>query len=162
MDVLKFPHPNLFIQCQPVTVFGQELKVLLESMWETMIKHGGIGLASNQVGLHYRMFTMIGPDEEKLLIVNPKLMVKSDVLANHREGCLSAPGEFVVLKERSRIVQIIYQDETGAPRSGIFSGIHAVCVQHEMDHLDGKSHLMSKSIPRAKRRELSKKWKLPK
>lgn len=162
MEILKFPHPNLFLQCQEVTVFGSELKTLLDSMWDLMIKHNGLGLASNQVGLHYRMFTMIGPEEEKLYIVNPKIVTRSPHEANKKEGCLSAPGEFVILAERSHKVQIIYQDETGAVRGGIFSGLYAVCIQHEIDHLDGKSHLQSRSLARAKRRELAKKWKLPK
>lgn len=158
MDVLKFPHPNLFITCKEVTVFGPELKVLLEAMWETMISKNGIGLASNQVGLDYRMFTMKGPEEEKLFIVNPKILVSAKTQANLKEGCLSAPGEFLILGDRASWVQILYQDETGTPRTGIFGDIHSVCVQHEMDHLDGKSHLQSKSLTRRVRRELQRKW----
>lgn len=158
MEILKFPNPHLFLPCKQVTVFGPELKVLLESMWETMMGKNGIGLASNQVGLDYRMFTMRGPEDEKLFIVNPKVVIKSGLPANQKEGCLSAPGEFLILAERSHAIQIMYQDEDGGIRGGIFKGLHAVCVQHEMDHLDGKSHLQSKSIPRGKRRQLQRKW----
>jgi peptide deformylase len=158
MEVLKFPHPNLFIKCKEVTVFGPELKVLLESMWDTMISKNGMGLASNQVGLDYRMFTMKGPEEEKLFIVNPKILVSGRAQANLKEGCLSAPGEFLILGERAMWVQILYQDETGAPHSQTFGGIHSVCVQHEIDHLDGKSHLQSKSLTRRVRREMKRKW----
>ena len=158
MEILKYPHPNLFIQCNEVTVFGPELLVLLESMWETMHKHKGLGLASNQVGLNYRMFTMLGPENEKLFIINPKIILQSKMQANVKEGCLSAPGEFLMLNERTMWVQIMYQDETGGVRSGKFQGLHAVCVQHEMDHLDGKSHLQSKSLSRQVRRGLAKKW----
>lgn len=160
MEVLKFPNPHLFIPCNEVTVFGPELKVLLDGMWDTMIGKNGIGLASNQVGLSYRMFTMVGPEEEKYYIVNPKIIGKSESKANQREGCLSAPGEFLTLGERSLWVQIVYRDETGGVRSGAFNGIHAVCVQHEIDHLDGKSHLQSKSLSRMVRRKLAKKWGL--
>jgi peptide deformylase len=158
MEILKYPHPNLFIKCKEITVFGNELKVLLEAMWDTMVLKNGMGLASNQVGLDYRMFTMKGPEEEKLFIVNPKVLVSGPFPANLKEGCLSAPGEFLVLNERSNFIQILYQDETGTPRTGTFNGIHSVCVQHEMDHLDGKSHLQSKSIPKAQRKALAKKW----
>lgn len=158
MEILKFPNPHLFIPCKEVTVFGPELKVLLESMWDTMTAKNGLGLASNQVGLSYRMFTMLGPENEKLFIVNPKILKRSESSANKKEGCLSAPGEFLILPERSMWTQILYQDETGGVRSGTFSGLHSVCVQHEIDHLDGKSHLQSKSITRAKRRELARKW----
>lgn len=160
MNILKFPHPNLLIECKEVSVFGPELKVLLESMWDTMMNKNGLGLASNQVGLDYRMFTMQGPENEKLFVVNPKIINRSTQGANQKEGCLSAPGEFVILNERSMWVQIIYQDETGGLRGGTFRGLHAVCVQHEIDHLDGKSHLQSKSLPRARRRQLAKKWGL--
>lgn len=158
MDILKFPHPSLFKPCVPVTVFDAELKVLLEAMWETMIAERGVGLAANQVGLPWRMFTMKGPDEEKLFLVNPKIVASSMASANMREGCLSAPGEFVTLLERAAWVQVEYWDETGERRVRVFMGVHSVCAQHELDHLDGKSHLQSKSIPKSKRLEIAKRW----
>lgn len=160
MEILKVPHPHLFKPCREVTVFGPELKTLLDAMWETMIAAKGIGLASNQVGLDYRMFTMLGPDDEKIYVVNPKIISKSEGSAGLREGCLSSPGEFLELAERSWWVHLLYQDEDGAIRSGKFSKIHAVCIQHEIDHLDGKSYLQSKSLSRARRRELAKKWRI--
>jgi peptide deformylase len=158
MELLKFPDKNLFNVCKEVTVFGNELTVLLDGMWEVMIKGGGLGLASNQVGLEYRMFVMAGPGNEKIFFINPKIISRSKVPANMREGCLSAPGEFLLLSERSIWVQVEFQDHKGEQKSRVFKGLHSVCVQHEIDHLDGKSHLMSKSIPKAKRKELYKKW----
>ena len=158
MEILKYPNKSLFNVCKEVTVFGPELKVLLESMWDAMSDKRGMGLASNQVGLDYRMFTMVGPENEKLFIVNPKVVAKSSTSANLKEGCLSAPGEFLVLPERSHIIQILYNDETGGLRTGIFRDLHAVCVQHEMDHLEGKSHLQSKSLTRQMRRQMCRKW----
>lgn len=160
MEILKYPHPSLFMKCSEVRVFGEELSILLNSMYETMINNHGIGLAANQVGLHYRMFTMRGPNDEKLFIVNPKILAKSSIPANLKEGCLSAPGDFLILEERSTTIQILYQDQEGTPRTGTFTGIHAVCVQHEIDHLEGKSHLQSKSLSRQIRRKLEKKWGL--
>lgn len=158
MNVLKFPDPALFEVCADISVFGPELKTLLDSMWETMTINNGMGLAANQVGLKFRMFTMLGPENEKLYIVNPKIVKKSVVPANLKEGCLSAPGEFLILGERVSWVQVKFQDETGKEHDRVFKGIHAVCVQHETDHLDGKSHLTSKSLHKAKRKELAKKW----
>jgi len=158
MEILKYPDPSLFKVCDPVTVFGEELKILLDGMWDAMLKRGGLGLASNQVGLHCRMFVMAGLDSEKLYIINPKVVKKSEVSANLKEGCLSAPGEFLVLNERASWIQIDFQDEKGQMLRRVFHGLHAVCVQHEMDHLDGKSHLQSKSISKAQRKELAKKW----
>ena len=160
MEILTFPNPSLFTKCEEVTVFGPELKILLEGMWEAMLKRGGLGLAANQVGLHFRAFVMGGVDSEKLYIINPKLVKKSELAANVKEGCLSAPGEFLVLGERASWVQVDFQDEKGQTLRRVFQGIHAVCVQHEMDHLEGKSHLQSKSIPKAQRKLLAKKWGL--
>lgn len=161
MKILKFPDKRLFEPCSRVTVFGPELKVLLEAMWETMEEHDGLGLAANQVGLGYDMFVMSGAKDEKLFIVNPILWQVSGNQANLKEGCLSAPGEFVVLSERSDLVILKYQDETGKKLERHFSGLQAVCVQHEIDHLMGRSHLQSKSLSRNVRRALARKWKLP-
>src|SRR5665213_1217603 len=160
MEILRFPHPNLFIQCKEVTVFGPELKVLLEAMWETMLAAGGIGLSANQVDLDYRFFCMRGPDGEKLFVVNPKIISRSEGSAGLKEGCLSAIGEAFELKERSQWVHLLYQDESGVVRSGKFNKIHSVCIQHEIDHLDGKSFLESKSLSRQVRRQMKKKWGL--
>lgn len=160
MELLSFPHPLLFKPCKRVSVFGPELKTLLDLMWDAMNSLKGIGLAANQVGLSYSMFVMSGPNEERLLIVNPRILRKSAVPALLKEGCLSAPGEFLILSERASWVEINFQDETGTEKTRVFQGLYAVCVQHEMDHLLGKSHLQSSSIPKFKRKELAKKWGL--
>lgn len=160
MHILKFPNPLLFEICEEVTVFGDELKVLLESMWDIMNSNRGLGLAANQIGLQFRMFTMLGPNNEKLFFVNPKIVKKSSVPAMLREGCLSAPGEFLVLSDRASWVEVEFKNETGVDHKRVFQGIHSVCVQHEIGHLDGESHLLSNTIPKQKRRELAKKWGL--
>lgn len=160
MEILKFPHPSLFESCRHVTVFDKELKVLLEAMWETMIENNGVGLAANQVGLPWRMFVMKGDKGEKHFLVNPMIVASGLQSANLREGCLSAPGEFVTLQERAYWVQVKYHDETGAVKFKVFSEIYSVCAQHEIDHLDGKSHLQSRSIPKKKRIEIAKRWGL--
>lgn len=158
MEILKYPDPILFKACKEVTVFGPELKILLDAMHATMVVQKGMGLAANQVGLNHRMFVMQSLDEDKLFIVNPKIRSRSIAPASIREGCLSAPGEFLVLQERSSWVEIEFQNETGEHQRRIFNAIFAVCVQHEMDHLDGKSHLQSKTIPKKRRIELANKW----
>lgn len=158
MTILRFPDPRLFSVCSPVTVYGPELKLLLDSMWSTMIAAGGIGLAANQVGLSFKMFTMEGIDEEKLYIVNPRVLSKSAVPANLTEGCLSAPGEFLIRSDRSSWIQIEYQNELGIYGTRTFKGILSVCVEHEMEHLQGKGFMESTYLPKAKRIELSKKW----
>lgn len=157
MNILKFPNPFLTTATYEVTVFGEELKVLLDSMYETMKANNGIGLAANQVGLLHRMFVMDAP-EGRVNVVNPVVISKSIRPANRKEGCLSAPGEFVVVPSRMEWVQIHHKDEKGNLIGRVFSGIHAVCFQHELDHLDGKTFLSNKSIPRRERKLLGKKW----
>lgn len=160
MAILKFPNEKLFVECKKVTVFGPELKVLLDAMWETMKNNNGLGLAANQVGLEYRMFVMEGPNEEKVFLVNPYITNKSKGFANLKEGCLSAPGEFIIIPDRAEWVQVTFENEKGEPQVRVFKGIHAVCVQHEIEHLEGKTYLLSQALPKSKRRDLAKKWGL--
>lgn len=160
MEILKFPHPLLFEKCKELTVFGPELKIILDAMWDTMKKTSGMGLAANQVGVLFRMFVMEGPDHEKIYLVNPKIIRRSKIPANLKEGCLSAPGDLLVLAERASWTELTYQDETGKEHKRVFKDIWSVCVQHEIGHLDGESFLESKSIPKAIRKELAKKWKI--
>jgi peptide deformylase len=157
MKVLKFPHPALFKVCTPVTVFGTELKVLLDNMYRTMQSNNGIGLAANQVGLEQRMFVMEGP-EGRINLVNPIILKRSMVTSLFREGCLSAPGEMIITGSRRDWVEVTYRDANGNNKVGVFKGIHSVCIEHEIEHLDGKSFMDSKTIPKAKRKELAKKW----
>lgn len=157
MDILKYPDPSLFVVCKEVMVFGPELNVLLEGMWSTMKEHKGLGLAANQVGLKHRMLVMQGPKEEKLFIVNPKILKVSRGTIDYAEGCLSAPGEFLKLF-RPGWATVAFQNEESRNFVQTFSGVFSVCIQHEIDHLDGKSHLENKSIPKKTRIMLAKKW----
>jgi peptide deformylase len=159
MEVLKYPNPHLFKVCKPVLLFTPELSVMLESMWETMIAERGIGLASNQVGLEYRMFTMKGPEDEKIFLVNPIILDSSKHPCPLAEGCLSAPDQMVKLY-RPSWVKVMYFDEKGCAHTRTFLDIFSVCVQHEIDHLDGISYLQSKAIPKKLRISLAKKWGL--
>lgn len=160
MQILKFPHPELFESGKEVTVFGPELKVLLDSMWDTMKANNGLGLAANQVSLLHRMFVMEGPKAERLYVINPKITLKSIGAANLKEGCLSAPGEFLVRSDRAAWVQVKFKNADNKEQVRVFSGLHAVCVQHEIEHLDGVSFMESKLITKSKRNQLAKKWGL--
>lgn len=159
MEVLKYPDPRLLKPTKEVTDFGPELKTLLESMWETMVRERGIGMAANQVGLEQRMFVM-SYRAQKLFLVNPKIIELGNNPSNISEGCLSAPGQTIKIY-RPNLVKVTFQDETGAPFCAIFLDTHSVCVQHEVEHLDGKTFLQNKSIPKTIRKELAKKWGLP-
>ena len=157
MNIIKFPNPMLITVTYKITVFGEELKTLLDAMYETMKANRGIGLAANQVGLLHRMFVMEGP-EGRINIVNPYVISKSKISANLKEGCLSAPGEFIVVPQRPNWVQIEYQNELGENKTAVFNGIYSVCVCHEMEHLDGNVFFKNPSLSRAIRKNLIKKW----
>lgn len=160
MEILKFPHPTLSEVCTPVTVFGEELKILLDAMWDTMKSTTGMGLAANQVGLTFRMFVMEGNEGERIYLVNPEILKKSLAISAIKEGCLSAPGEMIQTNSRAEWVQVRYYDESGNYRNKVFTDVYSVCVQHEIDHLNGKSFMEIKTIPKSKRKELAKKWGL--
>lgn len=160
MKILRYPDPILLQTCLLVNVFDDNLKKVLDEMWETMVAAEGMGLAANQVGILSRMFIMTDVDGSKIYAINPKIVLKSHVSANKPEGCLSAPGEFLELDERAEWVLVEYQDETGAQHKKVFHGIHSVCVQHEIDHLDGKTHLLSPTLSSKDRKMLAKKWGL--
>jgi peptide deformylase len=157
MTILKFPNPMLITATYEITVFGEELKVLLDAMYESMKAKNGLGLAANQVGLLHRMFVMEGP-EGRINLVNPVIVWRSISAANLREGCLSAPGDFVIVPSRSREIHVKFQDEKGESHVKSLTGLHAVCVQHEIDHLNGQIFFANKSIPKSKRQPLMKKW----
>lgn len=155
--ILKFPNPFLFQETSKVLVFGAELRVLLDAMWETMEANNGLGLAANQIGLDRSMFVMKGPNG-RLNIVNPRVMSKSKLPANLKEGCLSLPGDFIVVPDRVEWVQVQYQDEKGEWGTIVLKGIYSVCAIHEIEHLEGKSFVENKSIPKIIRKALQKKW----
>lgn len=160
MKILRYPHPALLTVCTPVMEIGDFVKSQLDEMWETMVAHEGMGLAANQVGITLRMFVMTGVLGERINFINPKILSRSLAPAEKIEGCLSAPGEYLQLDERAEWVQVQFQDETGAENIKMFTGIHSVCVQHEIDHLDGKTHLMSPTLSSKDRKMLAKKWGL--
>lgn len=162
MQILKFPDPHLFKKCTDVTKFDSQLLSTLNQMYEVMIQADGMGLAANQVGLNFNGLVMLGPNHTKFFIINPRVILRSEIPANLPEACLSLPGEWVTLFERPQWVQISYQDEKGHQFSKVFTNIFAVCVLHEMDHLAGRAFFESISIPKEKRKELTKKYGKPK
>lgn len=159
MNLLLFPNPLLFQETSEVLVFGEELQVLLDAMWEIMEANKGLGLAANQIGIDLSMVVMKGPNG-RLNLVNPEIFGKSRLPANLKEGCLSAPGDFIVVSDRVEWVQVNYQDEKGHEKMAVFKGLYSVCIQHELEHLEGKSFMENKSIPKSIRKGLQKKWGL--
>ena len=135
--ILEFPDPRLRTRAQPVTEFDAALGALIEDLFETMYAAPGIGLAATQVDVHKRVIVIdISKDRtEPLALVNPQILSKEGE-ASTEEGCLSVPGIFDDVRRAAK-VRLRYQDRTGAVLERDCDDILAVCIQHEMDHLEG-------------------------
>lgn len=138
LPILEFPDPRLRTRAAPVASFDAGLGQLIDAMLETMYAAPGIGLAATQVNVHQRVI-VIDISEQKdqpLVLINPEILAH-DGLELTEEGCLSVPQVFEEV-ERAARVRVRARDRDGAVFEREFDGLLAVCVQHEMDHLDGK------------------------
>lgn len=139
LPILEFPDPRLRTVAEPVTEFNDELRQLVKDMFETMYDAPGIGLAATQINVHQRIITIDTSEEknEPLVVINPQFEVLAGETEKMQEGCLSVPGfyEDVV---RPNKVRLTAQDENGESYTLEADDLLAVCIQHEIDHLDGK------------------------
>ncbi|KLD77616.1 peptide deformylase [Xanthomonas hyacinthi] len=141
LPILEFPDPRLrtkAVQVDPADVATPAFQRLLDDMFETMYEAPGIGLAASQVDVHQR-FMVIDVSEEKntpQVFINPHI-VQRDGEQVYQEGCLSVPGIYADVT-RADAIAVRYLDRHGQPQELSADGVLAVCVQHEMDHLDGK------------------------
>ena len=140
LPIRTYPDPVLRRECKPAEPGSAHTRKLAEDMIETMYAAPGIGLAAPQVGESIRMlvvdiFGHLGEREPRVLL-NPEIVNSSEITA-FEEGCLSLP-EFTVEVQRPRVVEVRYQDLEGAEIKIIAEDLHAVAVQHEMDHLEGR------------------------
>jgi peptide deformylase len=139
LPILEFPDPRLRKVASPVTVFDAKLEVLIDDMFETMYDSQGIGLAATQIDVHKRLL-VIDVSESKdspLVFINPNFEVIEDELSEYDEGCLSVPG-FYETVSRPKGIKVQAQDRKGEKFEIEAEGILATCIQHEIDHLDGK------------------------
>lgn len=140
MKIVHFPHPALTTKAQDVIEFNDELKNIATSMIELMHSSNGVGLAANQVNILKRIFVMdCNKDDEgsvPYVFINPKIISISEENKDYKEGCLSFPSLYVDVK-RPSIVKLQWQNLQGEVQEKEFSDLEAVCVQHEIDHLDG-------------------------
>jgi peptide deformylase len=136
--ILEFPDPRLRTRAQPVTRFDATLGRLIDDMLETMYAAPGIGLAATQVDVHQRVIVIdvSAEHDQPLVLVNPEILTREGE-ASTEEGCLSVPGIFDEVKRAAKI-RLRYRDRNGESLEQDFEEILAVCVQHEMDHLEGK------------------------
>jgi peptide deformylase len=136
--ILEFPDPRLRTRAEPVTRFDGALGTLIDDMLETMYAAPGIGLAATQVDVHKRLIVIDVSEEhnEPLVLINPEILAR-DGEAQTEEGCLSVPGIFDEVKRAAR-VRVRAQDRNGETFEGDYQDVLAVCIQHEMDHLEGR------------------------
>jgi len=136
--ILEFPDPRLRTRAQPVTRFDAELGRLVDDLFETMYAAPGIGLAATQVDVHQRVLVIDLSEKknEPRVFINPQILSREGE-AETEEGCLSVPGIFDDVQRAAKI-RVRSQDRTGAVIEEDYEGVLAVCIQHEMDHLEGK------------------------
>lgn len=139
MKIVHFPHPALTTPSVDVTEFDESLQEIAENMIEVMNQNGGIGLAANQVNILKRIVVMncnSKEGSEPIVLINPKITNTHNANQSYKEGCLSFPSLFVdVIRPEKVFVE--WQNTKGEQQSRTFSNLEAVCIQHEIDHLDG-------------------------
>lgn len=139
LPVLEYPDPRLRTVAKPVTDFNDALQVKIDDMLETMYDQNGLGLAATQVDFHQRVVVMDFSEEKNdpMVFINPRFEVLDDAPNEEQEGCLSVPGFYEHIYRAAR-VKVIALDRNGKEFEKKVTGLLAVCVQHEIDHLDGK------------------------
>ncbi|AZR24206.1 peptide deformylase [Xanthomonas vasicola] len=141
LPILEFPDPRLRTKAVPVDaaeLTSPAFQTLLDDMFQTMYEAPGIGLAASQVDVHKRFMVIDVSDEKNLpqVFVNPEIVSKQGEQL-YQEGCLSVPGIYADVS-RADAITVRYLDRQGQPQELHTDGLLAVCIQHEMDHLDGK------------------------
>lgn len=156
LDILEFPDPRLRKIAQPVAAVGDDERALAESMIETMYAARGIGLASTQVNDSRRVFVMDVSDahDAPLVFFNPEILTRSGEQVCE-EGCLSIPGVTAEVR-RADVVKVRALNLEGVSFEMEVDGLAAVCIQHEIDHLDGK--VFFDRLSPLKKRMLQKKY----
>ncbi len=140
--ILIHPDPRLKKVAAPVPDLSDELRLLADDMLETMYDAPGIGLAAPQVGILRRLIVLDCVKEEgaaprPLIMFNPEVIATSDELNTYEEGCLSIPDQYADVT-RPAEVEVRWVDRDGREQEEVFDGLWATCVQHEIDHLQGK------------------------
>jgi peptide deformylase len=155
LTILEFPDPRLRTRAVPVETVDDSLRTLIDDMFETMYAAPGIGLAATQVDVHRRLLVAdVSRDgTEPHALINPEIIEKDGVTVTE-EGCLSVPGYYEEVR-RAEHIRVRYLDRAGQQTEMEAQGLLAVCIQHEMDHLEGK--LFVDYLSEAKRQRIRKK-----
>jgi len=154
LNILRFPDPKLRIKAQPVNYFDEKLQIKIDDMFETMYDAKGIGLAGTQVDFHKSLLvTDVSHDKNQPhVLINPEILSTNGIVDSN-EGCLSVPG-FQDDVQRAENIIVKYLDREGASKKCEMTGLLAICVQHEIDHLNGK--LFIDYLSEAKKQKIRK------
>ena len=138
LKIIKYPDPFLKQKCLPVTSFDKELKILADNMLKTMYESEGIGLSAIQIGVLKRVIVIDITEELKkpLILINPVITPSNSKFLEFKEGCLSFPGIYESVK-RNEEIAVDYKSIEGKKLSMKASGLLSICIQHEVDHLEG-------------------------
>ena len=138
LDILRYPDPKLYKEAAPVTEVDESIRTLVRDMAETMYAAPGVGLAATQVDVHKRVIVVDASERrnELLVLINPEIVSREGV-QYCEEGCLSVPGIYEPV-ERAEEVTVHALGVDGKPFSLTAEGLLAICIQHELDHLEGK------------------------
>ena len=138
LPILEYPDPRLRIRAVPVSEVDDKIRALAADLFETMYAAPGIGLAATQVDVHQRILVADVSEErdEPHCLINPEILSQEGEV-NYEEGCLSVPGVFEPV-DRAERIRVRALDENGETREFDADGLLAICIQHEIDHLEGK------------------------
>lgn len=138
LEILKFPDERLRTRAKPVETVTPEVQQLVDDMFETMYAAPGIGLAATQVNVHQRIVVIdVSPEKDQpLCFINPEIVVK-DGIEQYEEGCLSVPGIYETV-ERAEHIKVKALNREGEQFDLETGDLLAICIQHELDHLEGK------------------------
>lgn len=139
LPILEFPDPRLRTRALPVTHVDARIQQLVDDMFETMYAAPGIGLAASQVDVHERVIVIDISENrsDPRVFINPEISIVDETLGEYDEGCLSVPGFYETVKRPSRI-EVTAMDRDGAAFTEELDGLLGICLQHEIDHLEGK------------------------
>ena len=139
LSILEFPDSRLRTRAVAVTHVDSRVQQLIDDMFETMYAAPGIGLAASQVDVHWRVIVIdITEDHSNpRVFINPEISIIDDTLGKYDEGCLSVPG-FYETVERPSLIEVTAIDRDGAIFTEQLDGLMSICLQHEIDHLEGK------------------------
>ncbi len=166
LDILEFPDPRLRTVATPVEDFDADLSRLINDLLETMYSAQGIGLAATQVNIHQQLLVLDVSEtrDQPHVYINPRIL-ESEGNETCEEGCLSVPGIYAEVS-RAEKVRIAARDRDGKSFEKELDGMHAVCFQHEMDHLKGtlfvdylsplKQRMVRKKLEKQRRQEINK------